>query len=397
MLNKKLSRKELKDKYNIDMWPKEKIYAFRKTLLDWYDEEKRDLPWRRTSDPYKIWISEIMLQQTRVDTVIPYYKNFLATFPDIYKLAKADDDVLLKVWEGLGYYSRVRNMKEAAIQVVTQYDGNFPTEFEEIKKLKGIGPYTAGAISSIAFQQAEPAVDGNLMRVLSRLFEINVDIAKPASRKVFEAVMYHIIDDERPGDFNQALMDLGATICTPKNYDPSQSPVKSFNASYINETYLNYPVKSKKKKKKIVNYIALLIQNENEEYLLEKRLENNLLANMWTFPLIEEQTLIENTNWKSFVKKDLYSLDLSEEELLTRVTYEEYNLAVSLSRQSSGRVSHVFTHLHWNIYIYKATISEQNDAIPANCEWVTEKDFNQFVFPVLQQKIWKSHQEITLL
>lgn len=397
MMNKKLSKKELKDKYNVEMWSKEKIYAFQKTLLDWYDEEKRDLPWRRTSDPYKIWISEIMLQQTRVDTVIPYYNNFLTTFPDIYQLAKADDDVLLKVWEGLGYYSRVRNMKEAAIQVVTRYDGNFPTEFEEIKKLKGIGPYTAGAISSIAFQHPEPAVDGNLMRVLSRLFEIDVDIAKPASRKVFEAVMYHIIDDERPGDFNQALMDLGATICTPKNYDPSQSPVKEFNASYINETYLNYPVKSKKKKKKIVNYIALLIQNENGEFLLEKRLENKLLANMWTFPLIEEQTLIGNTSWKSFVKKDLYSLDLSEKELLTEITDKKYNLTVSLSHQSSGMVSHIFTHLHWNIYIYKATTSKQNDVIPTNCEWVNEKDFDQFVFPVLQQKIWKSHQEITLL
>lgn len=396
-MNKKLSKQELKDKYNIDMWSKEKIYAFQKTLLDWYDEEKRDLPWRRTSDPYKIWISEIMLQQTRVDTVIPYYNNFLTTFPDIYKLANADDDVLLKVWEGLGYYSRVRNMKEAAIQVVTHHDGNFPTEFEEIKKLKGIGPYTAGAISSIAFQLAEPAVDGNLMRVLSRLFEIDVDIAKPASRKVFEAVMYHIIDNERPGDFNQALMDLGATICTPKNYDPTQSPVKEFNASYINETYLDYPVKSKKKKKKIVNYIALLIQNENGEYLLEKRLQNKLLANMWTFPLIEEQTIIENSSWKSFVKNDLYSLELSEKELLMKITDEKYNLTVSVSSQSTGMVSHVFTHLHWNIYSYKATTNELNNVIPVNCEWVSEKDFDQFVFPVLQQKIWKSHREITLL
>lgn len=396
-MNKKLSRKELKDKYDIDMWSEDKIALFQTTLLKWYDQEKRDLPWRRTSDPYKIWISEIMLQQTRVDTVIAYYKKFLETFPNINHLAEADDDILLKVWEGLGYYSRVRNMKEAAIQVVTHYNGIFPNSYEEIKKLKGIGPYTAGAISSIAFQQAEPAVDGNLMRVLSRLFEIDVDIAKPASRKVFEAVMYHIIDPNRPGDFNQALMDLGATICTPKNYDPSISPVKEFNASYINETYLNYPIKSKKKKKKIVNYFAILIQNDKGEYLLEKRHEDRLLANMWTFPLIEEQVSSQDSGWKSFEDSDLYELNDVKQDLLIKYVKQKYGLNINLDKQSSGRISHVFTHLHWNIYAYRANARNSIEAIPSNCEWVNETKFDEYVFPVLQQKIWKSSQEITLL
>ncbi|MFL2062047.1 A/G-specific adenine glycosylase [Marinilactibacillus psychrotolerans] len=396
-MNKKLSKKELKDKYNINMWSEDKIALFQDTLLKWYDLEKRDLPWRRTSDPYKIWISEIMLQQTRVDTVIAYYKNFLTSFPDINHLAEADDDRLLKVWEGLGYYSRVRNMKEAAIQVVTHHDGIFPDNYEEIKKLKGIGPYTAGAIASIAFQQAEPAVDGNLMRVLSRLFEIDIDIAKPASRKVFEAVMYHIIDQNRPGDFNQALMDLGATICTPKNYDPSISPVKEFNASYVNETYLNYPIKSKKKKKKIVNYFAVLVQNDKGEYLLEKRHEDRLLANMWTFPLIEEEMISRDSGWKSFEDTDLYELNDLKKDLLMRYVKKKYSLNINLGIHSSGKISHIFTHLHWNIYAYKASTRNSIEAIPSNCEWVHETKFNDYVFPVLQQKIWKSSQEITLL
>ena len=153
----------------VKMWDEEKIKRFRKALLDWYDKEKRDLPWRRTSNPYAIWVSEIMLQQTRVDTVIPYYERFLATFPTVKDLAEAPEDVLLKCWEGLGYYSRVRNMQKAAIQVMEEFGGVFPNTYEGILSLKGIGPYTAGAIASIAFGLPEPAVDGNLMRVISRL------------------------------------------------------------------------------------------------------------------------------------------------------------------------------------------------------------------------------------
>lgn len=396
MKNKYLTTEELKTKYDIEMWSQDKIDSFRTVLLDWYDKEKRDLPWRRTSDPYKIWISEIMLQQTRVDTVIPYYNRFLELFPTIADLASSDEDTLLKAWEGLGYYSRVRNMKAAAIQVVTEFDGVFPTEPEQIKKLKGIGPYTAGAVSSIAFNHAEPAVDGNLMRVLSRLFEINVDIAKPASRKVFEEVMYHIIDPNRPGDFNQALMDLGATICTPKNYDPSKSPIKEFNASYLNETYLEYPFKSKKKKKKIVNYFAMMIRNKEGAYLLEKRSEDRLLANMWTYPLIEEQTILDQVEWKSFTQKDLHEIDELEATAVTNFLKQKYNVDVTVSQNSNGSVKHIFTHLHWNIYLYEATLNQPGQDIPTNCEWVNESEFDQFVFPVLQQKLLKASKEITL-
>ena len=220
-----LEHKKIFKAAGIEMWSAEKIQAFRKALLDWYDKEKRDLPWRRTSDPYSIWVSEIMLQQTRVDTVIPYYHNFLDKFPDIAALAAAPEDAILKAWEGLGYYSRVKNMQKAAQQIVAEYGGVFPEDPQEIAKLKGIGPYTAGAVSSIAFQIPEPAVDGNVMRVMSRLFEIDADIAKPASRKIFEAIVRELIDPERPGDFNQALMDLGSSICSPLYPEPEISPI----------------------------------------------------------------------------------------------------------------------------------------------------------------------------
>lgn len=396
MQKSKLNKAELKEQYNIEMWTDDKIQAFRETLLNWYDQEKRDLPWRRTSDPYKIWISEIMLQQTRVDTVIPYFERFVKTFPTVQDLAEADDDKLLKVWEGLGYYSRVRNMKQAAIQVVSEYNGTFPSELEEIRKLKGIGPYTAGAISSIAFGHIEPAVDGNLMRVLSRLFEIEVDIAKPASRSVFEAVMYHLLDPSRPGDFNQALMDLGATICTPKNYFPENSPVKDFNASYVNETYLKYPIKSKKKKKKTVNYFAVAIQNDKGEYLLEKRTEQKLLSNMWTFPLLEETVLETSLNWKSFQKPDLYSIDPSDLNILQKYLQASFGIEAEINAQSKGMVSHVFTHLHWNVYLYKTTVKNDAEMIPANCNWVSEEEFDDYVFPVMQQKLCKLLKEVTL-
>ena len=200
---------ELKERYQIEMWSEEKIIAFRKAVLDWFDTHGRDhLPWRESQDPYRIWISEIMLQQTRVITVIPYFNRFMKLFPTIPDLAVAPEEALLKAWEGLGYYSRVRNIQTAAKQILADHDGVFPNKPEEIIKLKGIGPYTAGAISSMAFNIPEPAVDGNVMRVFSRLFEIGEDIAKPATRKLFELLVRIVVDPNRPGDFNQAIMDL---------------------------------------------------------------------------------------------------------------------------------------------------------------------------------------------
>ena len=284
---------DLKD-YGINMWEEEKIASFREKLLAWYDANKRDLPWRRTQDPYKIWISEIMLQQTRVDTVIPYYERFLDWFPTVAELAQAPEEKLLKAWEGLGYYSRVRNMQKAAQQIMENHGGVFPSSYDEISKLKGIGPYTAGAIASIAFGLPEPAVDGNVMRVLARLFEVDYDIGVPTNRKIFQAMMEILIDPSRPGDFNQALMDLGSDIESPVNPRPEESPVKEFSAAYQHGTMDRYPIKAPKKKPVPVYLTAFIIKDSQGRYLLEKNEREGLLSGFWHFPLIEVDSLSEN-------------------------------------------------------------------------------------------------------
>ena len=387
----KLDEKTL---YGIPMWPQEKINRFRETLLSWYDLEKRDLPWRKNNDPYRIWVSEIMLQQTRVDTVIPYYLNFMNTFPTIEALANAHEDGLLKAWEGLGYYSRVRNMQTAAQQIMKDYNGEMPVDPKEISKLKGIGPYTTGAIASMAFGLPEPAVDGNVMRVLSRLFEIDADIAKPGNRKVFEAIMRELIDPYKPGDFNQAFMDLGSSICTPKNYHPELSPIKEFNQSYQNGTWDKYPVKSKKKKAKPVYYVGTIIKNTDGAFLLEKRPENGLLANMWTFPMIEEELVIQETG---IAHGTLTQLDDEErtEQVTKKVMAElenNYQIKPTLMEVPFVEVQHIFSHLKWFIAVYYGQLLiEEPITIPKNCYWVHPTDFDHYTFPGPQTKMWQSY------
>lgn len=394
MTDKKvMDEKETKEVYGIKMWPQEKIERFRATLLSWYDIEKRTLPWRLNNDPYRIWVSEIMLQQTRVDTVIPYYLNFMKQFPTIKALSEAEEDRLLKAWEGLGYYSRVRNMQKAAIQIMEDYEGEMPRDPKEIIKLSGIGPYTAGAIASMAFGLPEPAVDGNVMRVLSRLFEIDADIAKPASRKLFEAVMREIIDPYKPGDFNQAFMDLGSSICTPKNYHPEMSPIKEFNASYLNGTWQNYPVKSRKKKAVPVYYTGVIIKNEKDEFLLEKRPANGLLANMWLFPLLEENLILDGTD---LVQGQIQKIETEElqdqvlQQLLIQLD-ETYGAKPILMKKPFAEVVHIFSHLKWFITVYYGQISSEGRPLPENCHWVSPEQFEKYTFPGPQTKMWQSY------
>lgn len=390
MTDKKLmDEKETKEVYGIKMWPQEKIERFRATLLSWYDIEKRTLPWRLNNDPYRIWVSEIMLQQTRVDTVIPYYLNFMKQFPTIKALSEAEEDRLLKAWEGLGYYSRVRNMQKAAIQIMEDYEGEMPRDPKEIIKLSGIGPYTAGAIASMAFGLPEPAVDGNVMRVLSRLFEIDADIAKPASRKLFEAVMREIIDPYKPGDFNQAFMDLGSSICTPKNYHPEMSPIKEFNASYLNGTWQKYPVKSRKKKAVPVYYTGVIIKNEKDEFLLEKRPANGLLANMWLFPLLEENLILDGTDLVQGQIQKIESEELQDQvlqQLLIQLD-ETYGAKPILMKKPFAEVVHIFSHLKWFITVYYGQISSEDRPLPENCHWVSPEQFEKYTFPGPQTKM----------
>ena len=376
---------DLKD-YGIIMWEEEKIASFREKLLAWYDANKRDLPWRRTQDPYKIWISEIMLQQTRVDTVIPYYERFLDWFPTVADLAQAPEERLLKAWEGLGYYSRVRNMQKAAQQIMENHGGVFPSSYEEISKLKGIGPYTAGAIASIAFGLPEPAVDGNVMRVLARLFEVDSDIGVPTNRKIFQAMMEILIDPDRPGDFNQALMDLGSDIESPVNPRPEESPVKEFSAAYQHGTMDRYPIKAPKKKPVPVYLTAFIIKDSQGRYLLEKNEQEGLLSGFWHFPLIEVDSLSEKQGQLSLLDGQGHTVDTPE-----ILSFEQdYDLAIDWQDRSYPIVQHVFSHRKWQVQLRYGLVKEGEQESSESTVWLRPEEFSDYPFAKPQQKIWEA-------
>ena len=377
-------------KYGVTMWEEEKILSFRQKLLAWYEENKRDLPWRRSKNPYHIWVSEIMLQQTRVDTVIPYYERFLDWFPTVEALANAPEQRLLKAWEGLGYYSRVRNMQVAAQQIMNEFNGEFPSTYEGISSLKGIGPYTAGAISSIAFNLPQPAVDGNVMRVLARLFEVNHDIGNPSNRKIFQAMMEILIDPDLPGDFNQALMDLGSDIEAPVNPRPQDSPVKDFSAAFLHGTMDRYPIKAPKKKPIPIYLNALVVSNEKGQFLLEKNESEKLLAGFWHFPLIEVNEFSEQTH-----DLDLFSQvaePILEMGPSPQASFEQdYDLDVNWLGVSFEEVKHVFSHRKWHIQLIAGQVSENKDYTDREVLWLTPEEFSLYPLAKPQQKIWQTY------
>ena len=378
------------EKYGVTMWEEEKILSFRQKLLAWYDENKRDLPWRRSKNPYHIWVSEIMLQQTRVDTVIPYYERFLKNFPTVESLADAPEEGLLKAWEGLGYYSRVRNMQAAAQQIMNEFNGEFPSTYEDISSLKGIGPYTAGAISSIAFNLPQPAVDGNVMRVLARLFEVNHDIGNPSNRKIFQAMMEILIDPDRPGDFNQALMDLGSDIEAPVNPRPQDSPIKEFSAAYQHGTMDRYPIKAPKKKPIPIYLNALVVSNEKGQFLLEKNESEKLLAGFWHFPLIEvdEFSKVEDElNLFSQVSEPIIQFGPSPQASFE----QDYNLVVDWDDYKFSEVKHVFSHRKWHIQILAGKVEKSVDYSDREVLWLSPEEFVHYPIAKPQQKIWQEY------
>ena len=258
--------------------------SYQQYLLEWFDKNKRQMPWRERRDAYSIWVSEVMLQQTQVDTVRPYYERFMERFPTVKDLASADKEEVYTYWQGLGYYRRADNLHKGAKVVAEQYDGVFPMEARLVKDIPGIGPYTMGAVLSIAFNLPYPAVDGNVMRVLSRQFLIDDDIAVAKTRKIFEAkVMSLMPEDAR--NFNQALMELGALICTPKNPKCNICPMQTLCMAYHEGAQTEYPFKSSKTKAESEFYKALVIKKEDSIYL-EKRKDEGLLASLWGVPLI---------------------------------------------------------------------------------------------------------------
>lgn len=338
---------------------------FRLNLVEWYQNEKRDLPWRLTSDPYKIWVSEVMLQQTRVDTVIPYYNRFMEKYPTLQSLAYAPQEELLKMWEGLGYYSRARNLQAGVKEVVEKYDAVVPANRHDISKLKGIGPYTAGAILSIAYNKPEHAVDGNVMRVLSRVLHIKEDIALPKTRKVFEEAVDMLIDENYPGDFNQALMDLGAMICTPTSPKCLLCPVRDYCTAFHEGDADQLPIKSKKTKTKKVKFDVFVAVDAEGNYLVEKRKSEGLLANMWQFPMIE----------------------VNENATSSETFQHAYNVHIAeILNNDLLKFKHVFSHLTWEVNCMLVRV-ERNGELPEEALFLNREQINELPLPGPMMKI----------
>jgi len=354
---------------------------FSRELLIWYRKQRRDLPWRRTRDPYHIWVSEIMLQQTRVDTVIPYFNRFLERFPTVGDLAAAPEEEVLKAWEGLGYYSRARNLQAAAREVVEKYGGQVPDDKEAVSGLKGVGPYTAGAIMSIAFNREEPAVDGNVMRVLSRFFLIEDDVAKPAVRGQMEVLAKELIPPGEASDFNQALMELGALVCTPKAPNCLTCPVMERCSGRIAGREEELPIKSKAKPPKPQFRLAALIEGTGEQagrILVRQRPAEGLLARLWEPPHVE---VPEAAVWASpDAAPEWLAAALAKEGLFVRPT------------RHVGDAEHVFTHLHWYVKLWAAEPMDGALAEPPgeDWRWIDREAFETLAWPNVFRKLLRS-------
>jgi A/G-specific adenine glycosylase len=351
---------------------------FGSELLCWYKRESRDLPWRRTRDPYHIWVSEIMLQQTRVETVIPYFRRFMERFPTVGDLAAAPEEAVLKAWEGLGYYSRARNLQTAARQVTESHGGRVPRDKASVSALKGVGPYTAGAILSIAFDEPEPAVDGNVMRVLSRFFNLDDDIARPAVRIGMERLAKGLIPAGEAASFNQALMELGALICTPRSPGCLSCPVMEQCAGRIAGRERELPVKTKAKPPKPVHRLAVLIEGAEGRVLVRQRPGEGLLARLWELPHVEAPN---EAVWASAA---------SAPEWLAGALPAEGIQVRPL--QHVADAEHIFTHLHWYVKVWSADLIGDGRFGPESpYRWIDREEFARLAWPNVFRKLLGEH------
>lgn len=321
-------------------------------LLEWYDANARVLPWRSEPKPYYVWVSEIMLQQTRVEAVKGYFARFIKALPDVEALAEAGEDELLKLWEGLGYYNRARNLQTAAKTIMEEYHGKLPEEYEELQKLKGIGSYTAGAIASIAYGKPVPAVDGNVLRVMKRLAGSYDDILKASVKKDLEKELAKIMP-ERAGVFNQAVMDLGATVCLPNGKPLCEvCPLQKYCVAYEKDIVMELPVKTPKKKRRIEERTILVLEHEGK-FALQKRKDTGLLAGLWELPNISGK-----------IEKE-YLLEILEEGNFTA--------------ENLGESKHIFSHIEWHMTGYHIRLMNKPDK---DYVWVTVEELvQQYAIP----------------
>lgn len=313
---------------------------FSNSLLQWYLQNKRDLPWRNTENPYHIWLSEIILQQTRVAQGMPYFTAFIEAFPTIFDLAKEDEEQVLKLWQGLGYYSRARNMHKTAQIIAFELNGNFPNNYNDLLKLKGIGEYTAAAIASFAFKQVVPVVDGNVFRVLSRYFNIQTDISSSSAKKEFTRIAKELIPNDKPDVFNQAIMEFGALQCVPKNPNCENCIFNSSCAALQKKKVDQLPIKTKKPKvtNRFFNYLIFLDTENNT--IINKRTEKGIWQNLYEFPVIETE---KETNF----------------ETISILIHNRFNeLAVTdIAIYNKEQIIHKLSHQHLHINFYKITLS----------------------------------------
>ena len=334
-------------------------------LLPWYWADHRQLPWRQDRDPYHVWLSEIMLQQTRVEAVKGYFNRFLNALPTVEALANCDDDGLNKLWEGLGYYSRARNLKKAAVIITEQYGGQFPQEYEKIRALPGVGDYTAGAICSICFGLPTPAVDGNVLRVISRITDDSTPIDSPAYKKLVHAALAEVYPTDT-GDFTQALMELGATLCGPnRKPDCEHCPCRDFCLGHKRGTAERLPVKLAKKARR-KEHLTVFILSCNGNYALEKRGDTGLLAGLWQFPnvsgILDTQQAIDIVGDMGMNTRDIF---------------------LSLDK------NHIFTHVVWNMRGYFLEVTEMADRFM----WLTaEKIEENIALPTAFRQFWEARQ-----
>ncbi len=316
--------------------------GLRESLLAWYAQHRRPLLWRQTSAPYRIWISEIMLQQTRVETVTGYYERFLHTLPNVQALAVADEQIVLKLWEGLGYYSRARNLHAAAKMICEQYGGVFPADVDQLLSLPGVGSYTAGAIGSIAFGLRVPAIDGNVVRVTARCFGLQENVSQPSAQRAVRALQMELLpDSKRVGDFNQALMDLGATICTPRSPRCKACPWQESCVAHQTGLEETLPIHEKKQPPRIVHVAVCLLTHQNRVYV-EKR-NASLLKGMSVFLLLEGEH------------------PLTQEEIAAGL--QERGFADAWLTDELGQAQHVFTHRVWKMALYHYAVSSDSSEV----------------------------------
>ncbi|MCK5861026.1 MAG: A/G-specific adenine glycosylase [Candidatus Hydrogenedentes bacterium] len=339
------------------------ITTFQKSLLQWFSEEARDLPWRRSKDPYHIYLSEIILQQTRVAQGLPYFERFLTCFPTIETLAQADEHAVLKAWEGLGYYTRARNMHRTAGIIVEQYQGHFPDSPELLQLLPGIGKYTAGAIASIAFNKPVPVLDGNVKRVLARLDAIQDSIDTSSTEKLLWLRAGALTPSKKPGDFNQAMMELGARICVPKSPICDACPVQKHCEGYAQESQHKLPKRTPKKAVPHHEVVIAAIYKDGK-YLIGKRPSEGFLGGLWEFPGGKIKSG-ENTT-----------------DALLRKCREELGITICVGGLVSI-VKHAYTHFKVTLNVYRCTLvsGKIKPKFHTELHWVSPEEFEKFVFP----------------